>query len=208
MSIRFYLAPQQGDGTENNPFRSILNDLINVQQGDWFDEIDNPARHISLCCAHGPQAMHDTIALDSRVLPIGNICADGTALRYSLDSLLSGLSNLPALKTALETWGISTSWLSGSNTLRDGLRYVIRVFITGQIADGQGDGNWKALLGKNLTATFNSLTAAQRNAIRAWLASRGLAENWIGSTTTIREIVHFVVMNLGIGKLRMSGEDF
>src|SRR5512147_2193644 len=103
--IRFYIAPQGGSGTDADPYRSILNDLIDIQVGDWFDEIDNPARRISICCVHASQATHDRIAADVRVLPVGGLHAD-LDLRARLDDLISGLPNLAALKTALETRGI------------------------------------------------------------------------------------------------------
>ncbi len=207
MLIRFYLSPQQGTGTMMDPYRSILNDLINIQQGDWFDEIDNPARRISICCVHGSQASHDAILTDGRALPIGNLIQDAQ-LKFHMDSLLSSLSNLTALKTALESRGISTSWYSASNTIRDGIRYLIRVFSTAQIADGQGNGNIKDLIGRNLTVTVAQISVAIRNGVRDWMQSRGLAIGWITNQSTVREILHFIVQNLGIGKLRMSGEEF
>ncbi len=204
---RFYLAPQQGTGTMMDPYCSILNDLINIQQGDWFDEIDNPARHISICCVHASQTSHDAILADGRALPIGNLIND-TQLKVHMDSLLSTLPNLVTLKTALESRGISTSWFSGSNTIRDGIRYLVRVFSTCQIADGQGDGNIKDLIGKNLTITVAQIPVAIRNGVKTWMQAKGLAIGWITNSTTVREILHFIVENLGFGKFKMSGEEF
>ena len=107
MLVRFYVAPQQGDGSHGNPFRSILNDLINISQGDYFQEIDNPARRISICCVHASQATHDAIVADGRALEVGNLIED-TQLKNHLDSPINTIPNIAALKTALETKGISS----------------------------------------------------------------------------------------------------
>jgi hypothetical protein len=207
MLTRFYVAPQQGDGSLSNPYRSILNDLININQGDWFDEIDNPARHISICCVHALQTSHDAILADGRALPIGSIF-DDTQKTVFLNSLISSIPNLTALKASLEGLGISTSWFSGSNTIRDGIRYLMRVFSTGQIADGEGNTNIKNLISRNLDVTVQQIPPAIRNAVRNWMQAKGLAIGWINNSTTVREILHFIVSNLDIGKLKMSGEEF
>lgn len=207
MLTRFYVAPQQGDGSFLNPYRSILNDFINIHQGDWFDEIDNPARHISICCVHALQTSHDAILADGRALPIGSIFDDAQKTVF-LNSLISSIPNLTALKTSLGSHGISTSWLSGSNTIRDGIRYLIRIFSTAQIADGEGNKNIKDLISRNLDMTVQQIPVAIRNAVRDWMQSKGLAIGWINNATTVREILHFIVSNLGIGKLKMSGEEF
>ena len=206
--IRLYIAPQTGSGTPLDPIRSILNSLINVAAGDRFTEIDNPARLISICCVHASQATHDAIAADARVLPLGNLCADGVAFRTHLDSPISDLPNLAALKTALEERGISTSWYSGSNTIRDGVRWLVRNFSTAQIAHGQGNGNMKAIIAGALDSTAGSYPLSVRNGVKNWMSSRGLATDWIKNDTTIRQVLHFIVENLGFGMLRLSGESF
>jgi hypothetical protein len=207
MLVRFYLAPQQGTGTILDPIRSILNDFINIYADEKFNEIDNPARKISICCVHASQATHDSIVADGRSLPIGNLIED-VELKTYLNSLISSIPNVSVLKTVLETYGISTSWLSGSNTIRDGIRYLVRIFATAQIANGEYNANIKDLIGRNLDVTIQNIPAQIRNAVRNWMQGKGLAIGWINNSTTVREVVHFIVENLGFGKLRMSGEEF
>jgi hypothetical protein len=207
MKVRFYLAPQQGTGTMIDPYRSILNDLIDITQGDWFDEIDNPARLISICCVHASQVSHDAIIVDGRSLPIGEIFDDSNMKTY-LDSLINSIPNLSVLKVSLGNYGVSTSWLSGSNTIRDGIRYLIRVFSTFQIANGEGNINITNLISRNLDITVQQIPVQIRNGVRDWMQGKGLAIGWINNSTTVREIVHFIVENLGFGKFKMSLEDF
>ena len=77
-----------------------------------------------------------------------------------------------------------------------------------QIADGEGKSEIKQLIANNLDTTVNQVPQAIRTAIKNWMQAKGLAIGWITNATTVREILHFITQNLGIGKLRMSGEDF
>lgn len=207
MSIRFYLAPQQGTGTFQDPFRSILNDLIDVQAGDSFQEIDNPARRISICCVRASDATHAVISADARLLPVSARVADDGLLEH-LETLFNSLPGIGALKTALEARGISTSWISGSNNVRDGLRYLMRVFSIAQIADGMGNAHVKTIIAQNLDSTVGDVAPAVRNGVKNWMQAKGLATGWITNSTTVRQVIHFIVENLGIGRLRMSGQEF
>jgi hypothetical protein len=207
MKVRFYVAPQQGDGTFQNPFRSVLNDLINISQGDWFDEIDHPARRISICCVHASDATHAVILADSRPIPISELYEEG-AVGIGLVRIFNNITGSTALKTKMENQGISTSWITSSNTMRDVLRYLIRIFTVTQVSDGEGNTNVKEFLKANLTTTVAQIPVGIRTAIRDWMQAKGLAIGWITNATTVREIVHFIVSNLGMGKLKMSGEEF
>lgn len=209
MSIRFYIAPQQGTGTFNDPFRSILNDFINPANGESFQELDNPARRISVCCMTATDATHATIGGDSRIIVASRLYSDLSSAKIGLQESLDNLPGIIALKTKLETIGINTAWISASNNLRDGIRYIFRVFVIAQIANGLGgDANIKTLIIQNLDNTVGSLSAQVRNGVKNWMQSRGLAVGWITNSTTVREVVHFVVMNLGLGILKMMDEDF
>jgi len=207
MKVRFYVAPQIGDGTFQNPYRSILNDLVDVESGDWFDEIDHPARRISICCVHASDATHAVILADSRPVPISELYEEG-AVGIGLAKIFNNITGSEALKTKMENHGISTAWITNSNTMRDVLRYLIRIFTVTQITDGEGNTNVKEFLKANLTTTVAQIPVGVRTSIRNWMQAKGLAIGWITNATTVREIVHFIIENLGIGKLKMSGEEF
>ncbi len=211
MAMRLYLAPQSGDGTPENPYRNILNDLIDLPAGDWFDEIDHPARRYSICTVYALQATHDRIAADARVTAISpRVVADAAAFKADLDALFSSWPSAwrSAAQTRCEQLGISTAWITAQNTLRDVIRYLIRTHFFCQIADGEHNANVKALIAANLDATVGTLPAAVRNAARTWMQARGLAVGWIQNSTTVRKVVYYVVTNLGWGKARLGGEDF
>lgn len=243
MKVRFYVAPQQGDGTMMNPYRSIINDLLDnagntlkAQQiqaiydtakvenrpltpeeqiqvktlqdsMEWFDEIDHPARRISICCVHALDTSHAVILADSRAVPISELYEEG-AVNTGLERVFNSIVGAGVLKTKMENQGISASWITNSNTMRDVLRYLVRIFTICQVSDGEGNTGVKDFLKANLTMQVKDIPAAARNAIKTWMQAKGLAIGWITNITTVREVVHFIVENLGIGKLRLSGEEF
>jgi hypothetical protein len=211
LNMKLYLAPQRGTGTEDDEVRSILNDLIDITQGDWFDERDNPARRISICSVHASEATHNNIITDGRSVLLTPI--DITSQEQFQQVLDTPFSSWPvawrtAAQNGLEANGISVAWVTGTNTLREVLRYLQITFILGQMADIEGNANLKAFLARNLTATVGSLTAQQRNAAKTWIALKGLDSGWITNATTVRQVLHYVVENLGWGRIRFEKEIF
>lgn len=209
MPIRFYIAPQQGDGlSPQTAFRSILNDFINVQAGEHFQEIDNPARRLSICCVTAADATHAAIVADARVIAISRLYADQTAAIEGLQESLNNIPGIAAVKTRLEEIGINTGWITGSNSLKDAIRYIFRIFSTSQIAAGEGNANIKDIIARNLDVTVSQIPAGVRTGVRDWMQAKGLAIGWINNQTTVREILHFIVGNIGFGYLKMTSIEF
>jgi hypothetical protein len=208
MALRFYIAPQIGTGVWPDAYRSLLHELIDTSAGDSFTEIDNPARRISICCVRASDATHTTIMADSRVFPVSAKVTTAQELKTHLDSLLGSIPNVETVKTNLENNGVSCSWLSSSNTVRNALRYVIRIFAIAQISDGEQVNEVKDFIREHLDVEVKDVSQAIRIKVKDWMQAKGLAIGWIMNSTTVREILHFIVMNLGIGKLKMSGEEF
>lgn len=175
LKVRFYLAPQKGTGTFIDPYRSILNDLIDTTLGDWFDEIDNPVRRLSLCCVHASDDVHTGIEKDSRVIPVSPLYKDEADLKDGMN----GIYDLKSID--LKALGIDKDMVSGT-TLKDILSYIIKVFTVAQVADGKGDQITKTLIASDPMA--------------------------ISGGKTIGEAIDLKVKQLGMTKLRMSGEDF
>jgi hypothetical protein len=138
------------------------------------------------------------------VLVVGQLKADGNELKQQLDDLIDNIPNLATVRSALEARGLSVAWLTSGNTLRDALRYVLRVFVLSQV----GDSNLIDLIKRNLDTTVSQVPLGIRNGVRAWMEARGLSVGWITSQTTVRQILHYIVTNLGIGKVRLANEEF
>ena len=153
MKVRFYLASQKGDGTFLNPYRSILNDLIDITQGDWFDEIDNPARHISICCVHASDDAHTAIEKDLKVIPVSLLYKDEAELKQGMSERVS----LDTIHATLIANGIDKNMVVGT-TLKDFLSYLIKIFTVAQIADGKGDQTTKNIIASDLTGSVGEKT--------------------------------------------------
>jgi len=227
MPLRIYIAPQIGSGLmlspdpstwsdTTGPYRSLLHNLVDGQAGDSFDEIDHPARHISICTVEASVATLDLIDADARVtaaIPVR--AADRTALAAILAAPFSSypLAWRNAARAKLEAWGINTELITGSHTMKDVLRRVIKIFSVAQVADGHGQTNVKEFLKQGLDVQVSAIPAAQRQAIGAWLNSKGIDTSWITGSTTVRQVVNTLPGNFaalyGRNVLhRFAGEDF
>jgi hypothetical protein len=202
MNINLYLAPREAATLTMGPktwpiTRSILCAYVDSPAGEWFDEIDHADRALSLCCVHASDATHAAIQADARVtrvLPVLSVTAAQIAAR--LDSPLSDLYTTPqlvAFRDKLTNLGFDVDDLGLSSTPRDVMqRLVNHLFVHQRFHDAPV----KDLLALSLTATVGSISAARRNAIKAWMTGRGIDSSWITLTTTIREVVRFVVANV------------
>ncbi len=227
MPVRIYIAPQIGSGMlldpnpanwtdTTGPYRSLLNTFVSLAAGEGFEEIDHPARRISICTVEAQATTLDAIEADSRVTPVIPIRAtDRIHLAQILNAPFASYP-LPwrnAARTKLEALGINTEWITGTNTMKDVLRQVVKMFSVAQVADGQGQGNVKEFLKGNLDVEVSAIPAAHRQAIGAWLQSRGIDTSWITGTTTVRQVVATLPSNFAAlyGKNvlhRFAGEDF
>jgi hypothetical protein len=209
-TVKIYLAPQIGSGTFLDPFRSKLNNYINVQAGESFDEIDNPARRYSICTVIAQPATHQTIATDPTIIALTPNDVTPAQLQAVLDSPVSSLPSAfrTNVQNALEAKGISFAWVGASNTVRDVFRYLLRVHFFAQRVEGEGNINIFNFIKQNLDTTAKDLTAAQRNAVKNWMDSKGLSTGWITNTTTVRQVIHAIVTDLGFGIIKIGGQDF
>lgn len=221
MAVRIFVAPQIGSGFPGDgelgippdPYRSLLHGLIDIRQGDWFDEIDLPVRRISICCVRAPQARLDSIAADSRVTPmLPTTAMDDAHLQALLDAPFTTypLAWRGAAKARLEAWGVNTGWIVATSTMRQVLKALLKVAYLAQKADGLSDAALRSFLLQGLDATFAGLPIPERDAVMAWMQSKDLDISWIASGTTVRQIQNFIATNHTcesgfLGKFRFAG---
>jgi hypothetical protein len=211
MLVQLYVAPQIGTGTRADPYRSVIQNYIDISAGESFDEIDFPSRRKSICAVFALQATHDVINADNTIIPLlPSIQPDEAAWHAILDTPLTEFPSAwkTAASTKLEAAGIPVDWIISTTTLRDLLRYILRVFAWCQIVTGQGNVNVMAFLSNNIDATVGSLSTAQRNAVRTWMQGVGLDTLWILGTTLVRQVVTFIVNNYGFKPFAFAGETF
>lgn len=202
MPIRWYLSPYTGGGSFDNP--------IHAKCWDYTDQTQNqctgtrmPQRQEYLVRVNAPQAIHDAIVANDAGTVISPMYADEAAEASALDAEFTDAT----YKAAVDGKHYSTSWMTTGNTFRDMLRYVVRMCHLGQRLHKFGPVVTRVMeLG--LSSTVADLTAAQRTAVRNWMTNHGLATGWITNGTTIRQVLHFILTNLGFGKHHIGKLEF
>lgn len=122
--IRIYRAKQIGTGIYTDPYRSVLHDFIDINQGDSFTEIDLPSGRRSICILDARQEVHDAIVLYEKANPgtvnyLSTLHADMAGLRTQYTQDWAGLPL--AFRTKAET-------LLGADGLADFTGTIGQVF--------------------------------------------------------------------------------
>lgn len=198
MAVRFYIVPKTGDGlTPDTAFspKYVAELLDSTQPGRWRVR-DYGMEPVMLVGANVTPEEHATITNNVDVISIPQ----------NLDATIS-LTALSTVQNRLEALRIPAAWVTTSNTYRDVLRVVYRVFSV--------FGRFWALYGKTvfesgitLDTRMNEMTAGQRNALSNVLTnSLGLGDlSWITNTATMRQVLKGAADRLPAGSL--MGETF
>ena len=212
MKTRFYIAPQiwrEDNILDGHYWSSLLNDFINVHIGEKFTEIDHPGRHISICCVEALDASHVSMLEDNRVYAVSPMFDSINDVSLGVQGLLlNEIPNISLIKSKLENHGIDTSWVTGESTVKQGLRFILRLFSTSQHLTGRQLLHVRNILEVPLSVTVAQIPADIRATIKKWMENNGLAIGWITGTTTVREVVYYIVSKLPFGKIKMSGVEF
>lgn len=130
--LRIYIAPQIGSGTFDDPYRSILNDFIDVRNGDRFDEIDNPNTRHSICAVAASQNTHDKIYADrikypERIVYVSPLVSND---KEKKDALVTTWATVPesfrgAAGAGLLKQGLKETDIINDMTIKDVLRILI-----------------------------------------------------------------------------------
>lgn len=94
--IRLYIGQQIGTGTYLDPYRSILNNFIDITKGDTFDSICSLSSKFSICLLNAGQAAHDAAVAYKAVNPgtiiyLSSLHADMVGLRAQYAQIWSSL---------------------------------------------------------------------------------------------------------------------
>lgn len=194
MTFRFYRTAQIGTGTRNDAFRSAMDRYI-VADGsgqnfwDWIHD-GRPLRYV---LARATTATHLTAELDPDITPVSPEMPDLEAVRLWLDSpVLADVT----LTTTLENDGISTSWASQQTTRRQVFRFLSRLHVVTQDIRRIDGADALRFFREGLDTSISQVPPAVREAFRTWMQSKGLDAGWITGSTTVRQVVHYVMSNI------------
>jgi hypothetical protein len=209
--LRAYITPRIGTGTKTDPIRSKASNYINVALGGRFWEYDNPARLYSFIIVDAPQTNHDALFADPEIDPLSEMFADKAEVLSGIEKTVDEFN--PALyteiKDRLELLGVNTNWIILSTKIREIYRYMLRTFTLAQWAYGTLDEEFLDFLRANIDTLGADLPINIRNKILNWMANKGLDTGWMTGTTTIRDIIHFILSNANFFlPVKVAGVDF
>lgn len=190
-TYRFYRSTQIGTGTQADPFRSALTRCV-VGQGNTFWDWVHDARSLRYALVLAEPAVHTTCAADPDITSFSTQLT-ATELAAWLELPASSLSL--AARNQLETDGFSLGWANASTTRRELLRYMSKVHVMMQELKRLRDSNSLQLFNRGLDTTVGALSATVRNALASWVASHGLDTGQVNASTTVRQLIHYVLQN-------------
>ncbi len=192
---RLYRSARLGSGTLSDPYYSALRAYI-VADGsgsdfeDWIHET-KPVRYALASCE---ASVHDTIAADVNIQALS---PQFSALE-DLDAWLDGSLALTAgQRTAVEDDGIPIDDITSSNTRREFLRRVALHHRIGNYMRGLNDSALD-FLRESLSTTVSQVPQAVRTRIQTWMQERGLSTAWISGSTTVRQVLKYILVNINL----------
>jgi hypothetical protein len=194
LQYRFYHSPRIGAGTVRDPYRAkICNYIVGQSDGtNYWDWINNskPVRYGLAYCA---DTIHSLIDADAEIASISGRLSD----LITLQSYLNGVNLLtPAIHNIIEDDSINLGWLASETTNRQLWRYICKSHVIGQGAKMLASSDVLALLGTSLSVQVNKVPVRIRNAATTWMGTKGLSSAWIDGTTTVRQVLHYIVENI------------
>lgn len=191
MAIRYYLVPKIGDG---NSISTAFRPKYIESMGLRWSAMDYGIEPIFLVSAEVNPQQHNDIISNPDVLSIP----------ASFDSQIDP-AILTAVKNKLEGIRVPGSWLSETNTWRDALRVLVRVFRLNQKFLGLNAGTLFSG-GVTLDTKLNQLTAQQRQKMLQTAQALGVDTTGIVASMTVREALKTIADLIPPGSF--NGESF
>lgn len=195
-----YLSGFTGDGlTIETGYRPTLAIDLEGDPSNRASYLFSSARGTFLCFVYADDATHQTIQARADVVRIFSVVSATLAQAQAnfnapLTSVFTG-AQLTAVKAAIEAKGYDVAWTSAATTAKQLIRFLLNMHILGEWAHGDNNANLKSFLAANLAATVGSLSAAVRNSASTWMTNHGLSTSWITGTTTVRQVIRYIVQN-------------
>jgi hypothetical protein len=195
LTYRFYRSLEIGDGlTPATAFRSALTRYITSNGVTDFWDWKHEARSIRYAFARCDSTVHALCAADPDITPYSPELADIPAMQSWLNGTLASVS--VAIKNQIESDGFSTAWANAQTTRRAAFIYISRVHVMMQECRRLHDIDSLVMFTKVLDSTIGQLSIQVRNKVAAWMTNRGLQTDWIIGSTTVRQVIQYIISNL------------
>lgn len=194
LTYRFYRSTEIGTGTIVDPRRNVLTNYITGGDGADFWDWIHDARPIRYAFSCADSTVHDLCAADADITPYSPQLADLPAVQVWLDSPLSSVP--VGIRNQIESDGFSTAWATGQTTRRAAFIYISRVHVMMQELKRLKDNDSLEMFTKGLDTTVGALTTLVRNKVSQWMENRGLDTSWVLGSTSVREVIQYIITNL------------
>jgi len=210
LTYRFYRSLMVGTGTRSDPYRSDLTRFI-VADGSGANFWDlaapagwHPARY---ALAIADSTVHAAIDADGTNLALSGELVDLPTVATFLDG--TDAQNLAAnILAQFETDGVSTAWLASQTTVRQMLSYLSRLVVILQDVDRLANTNALAAFASALSTTVSQLSANVKTQVAAWMTGKGLDTSWIVGSTTVRQVLQYILTNINWPTLSLGPVSF
>lgn len=198
LTYRFYRSLEIGDGlTPATAFKSALTRYITSDgqpNGPDFWDWRHEARPVRYAFARCDSTVHTQCATDADITPYSPELADLPAVQAWLDGTLASVPI--GIRNQIESDGFSTGWVNAQTTRRAAFIYISKVHVLMQELRRLRDEDSLVMFKQLLDSTIGSLSLQVRNKVGTWMTNRGLDTSWITGPTTVREVIHHIVINL------------
>lgn len=202
LTFRLYRSARIGTGTRSDPYRSALTRYIHEDGTgatfeDWIqDPTDTGVARYAL--ARCESAVHVACAADADVRPLSPEFANKAELATWLDAPV-GAEMTQTIRDVVEADRIPIDdVVVGVTTRRQLWRRIGMIHRVGNMLRGKRDDVVLDLLRRDVSTTVSQMAPTTRTRLRAWMTNHGLDTSWVTNTTTMRQILKFVVANLGV----------
>ena len=204
LTFRIYRSLVIGDGlSPATAKRSALTRYIKDDGESGFWDWTHEAREIRYSLARCDSTVHTLISADVDITAISGEFPDWQAW------LDLPLSSVPlATRNLLESDGFPIGWATAQTTRREAFIYISRIHLMMQELRRLRDMDAMQLFTGGLDATVNTLSAQVRSRVSTWMVNHGLNSSWITGTTTIRQVIHFIVTNTNWPSLSFGPHGF
>lgn len=191
--FRFYRAPREW---VTDPFlhrRSKMCQYVTSPAGTWWEWLNDGRPNISFGLVEADATTMALTNADTEIIPLSPEFADVSEAQSWLDGAHTGMTQ--EVKDQFETDGVNTDWVVGSITCRHIFRYLSRYHWVMQRIKGLQDADALGIFKVALTYTVSDVPLAARQRIAIWMTNNGLDTSWITGSTSVREVIHYILEN-------------
>jgi len=200
--IRYYLAPIVQTTLPNGRTPNVVKPFIyiDMSQGDRYAAMmPNPWKMWGLCkITTELQSTLDDIAGDADIKLIPFFSNTGVYLDLSATVADVNPTDRQKIANFLEERRIPTDWIEGGTTLREVMRFVVRLLMLVQKLKA----NFPEL---DIDDTWSDIPAAKRTKIRAWADNHNIDYSDVTADTPIRQILKWFIIRYGWKALPVLG---